>query len=87
MEDLIKSIADKTGISVDQSKTALNLVLDAIKDKLPPALSNQIISVMNGKDLNLTDVFKEAAGDKLDDLKGAASEKLGDLKEGFTKLF
>jgi len=87
MEEIIKEIAAKAGISGDQSKLALDTVLGLLKSKMPEALGGQLEGLLSGKELNLTSVIKEVSGDKLDDLKDSASEKLDDLKDSFKKLF
>jgi hypothetical protein len=87
MEELIKSISEKAGITADQSKTALNTVLGALKDKMPSALGGQLEGLLQGKELNVTSIIKEASADKMGDLKESASEKLDDLKDSFKKLF
>ena len=87
MEELIKSISAKTGISADQAKTALNTVLGALKDKVPASLGGQLESLLAGKELDFSSILKEVSADKVGDLKEAASEKLDDLKDTFKKLF
>ena len=54
MEELIKSISEKTGISADQAKTALNTVLGALKDKVPTSLGGQLEDLLAGKELNIS---------------------------------
>ena len=44
MEALIKLVVDKTGISHEQATTAVNTVVEFIKDKLPPGISGQVES-------------------------------------------
>ncbi len=87
MEELIKSISEKTGISADQAKTALNTVLGALKDKIPASLGGQLEDLLAGKELNISSIIKEVSSDKMGDMKEAASEKLDDLKDSFKKLF
>ncbi len=87
MEELIKTISEKAGLSADQSKSALTTVLGLLKEKMPDALGGQLEGVLLGKELDLASIIKEVSSDKLGDLKGAASEKLDDLKDSFKKLF
>lgn len=87
MEELIKSISEKTGISPDQAKTALSTVLGALKDKIPASIGSQLEGLLAGKELDFASILKEVSSDKVGDLKDAASEKLDDLKDSFKKLF
>lgn len=87
MEEIIKVIAEKTGISADQSRAALTTVLGLLKDKMPEALGNQLEGLLQGKEFNLSSILKEVSSDKMEDLKGAASEKLDDLKDSLKSLF
>jgi hypothetical protein len=87
MEDLIKTISEKAGISADQSKSALTVVLGLLKEKMPDALGGQLEGLLTGKELDWSSIVKEVSADKLGDLKGAASEKIDDLKDSFKKLF
>ena len=87
MEEIIKSISAKAGISESQSKAALDVVMELLKGKLPASLSGQLEGLLAGKELNLSEIVKEVSSDKLEDIKGAASEKLDDLKDSFKKLF
>lgn len=51
MEDLIKLVSDKTGISPDQAKSAVETVLGFLKEKLPAGLGEQLEGVMSGKEI------------------------------------
>ena len=48
MDELIKKVSEKTGISEDQARTAVTTVLGFLKDKLPAPIAGQIESVMGG---------------------------------------
>lgn len=67
MEDLIKMVADKTGISSDQAKTAVETVVGFVKEKLPPGISDQLEGIISGKDVS----------GGLADLAGGLKDKLG----------
>jgi nucleoid DNA-binding protein len=41
MDDLIKLVAEKTGISPEQAKTAVETVMGFVKEKLPPEFPNR----------------------------------------------
>jgi nucleoid DNA-binding protein len=51
MEELIQAVADKTGISPDQARTAIETIIDHLKDKLPMGLGDKIESFLqNGSE-------------------------------------
>jgi hypothetical protein len=49
MDELINQVAQKAGISPDQAKTAVETVLDYLKEKLPAPVAAQIDGVLSGK--------------------------------------
>lgn len=51
MDDLIKMVADKTGISAEQAKSAVETVMEFLKDKLPAGISEQVEGLMSGKEV------------------------------------
>lgn len=48
MEELIKQVAAKTGISEDQARTAVTTVLGFLKTKLPAPIAGQIDNAVGG---------------------------------------
>jgi hypothetical protein len=48
MEELIKQVTSKTGISEDQARTAVTTVLGFLKDKLPAPIAGQLDNVIGG---------------------------------------
>jgi hypothetical protein len=48
MEELIKQVTAKTGISEDQARSAVATVVGFLKDKLPAPIAGQIDSVIGG---------------------------------------
>ena len=48
MEELIQTVADKTGLTPDQAKSAIEAVVGVIKDKLPMGLGDKIESMLQG---------------------------------------
>jgi hypothetical protein len=48
MDELIKMVQDKTGISADQARTAVDTVLGFVKDRLPEPLAGQIEGLLGG---------------------------------------
>jgi uncharacterized protein (DUF2267 family) len=48
MDELVKQVAAKTGISEDQARTAVTTVLGFLKDKLPAPIAGQIEGALGG---------------------------------------
>ena len=48
MDELIKRITEKTGISEDQARSAINTVSGFLKEKLPAPIAGQIDNVLSG---------------------------------------
>jgi len=48
MDELIKQVSAKTGISEDQARTAVNTVLGFLKTRLPAPIAGQIDNVIGG---------------------------------------
>lgn len=53
MDQLIKLVAQKSGITEQQAQTAVKTVLDFIKEKLPPNLASQVDNLAAGKNIDL----------------------------------
>jgi ribosomal protein L31E len=47
MDEIINLVVQKTGISRDQAKTAVETVVNFLKQKLPAPLAGQIDSLLN----------------------------------------
>ena len=60
MEELVKLVSQKTGISVDQARTAVETVLGFIKQILPAPIAAQIDSTLSGG--NMPDLTKGLGG-------------------------
>jgi uncharacterized protein (DUF2267 family) len=48
MEELIKQVTAKTGISEDQARSAVTTVLDFVKGKLPEPIAAQVDNAIGG---------------------------------------
>lgn len=59
MDELIKRITEKTGISEDQARSAVNTVSNFLKEKLPAPIAGQIDIVLSGG--GMTDKLGDAA--------------------------
>lgn len=80
MEDLIKEISDRTGITVEQSKNAVLLLADKMKAKFPKAMHDEIDAVLNGGDFG--DAFKNKmkdAGHKAEDIAKTFAKKADEM--------
>ena len=49
MEELVKQVAAKTGISEEQARTAVTTVLGFVKDRLPAPIAGQIDNAVTGE--------------------------------------
>jgi hypothetical protein len=49
MDELVKQVSAKTGISEEQARTAVTTVLGFLKDKLPAPIAGQIDGVVSGE--------------------------------------
>jgi hypothetical protein len=65
MEELIQEVSEKTGISLDQAKGAIETVIDHLKDKLPMGLGDKIESFLQG------------GSSSTDDLVSGLKDKIG----------
>ena len=48
MDELIKLVSKKTGLSQEMSKTAVETVLNYLKQKLPAPIAGQVDGVLSG---------------------------------------
>lgn len=67
MDQIIKMITDKTGISEEHAATAVQVVTDFLKEKLPAGMGNQVDGLLKGDTSNLGD------------LAGGLKDKLGGM--------
>jgi len=56
MDELVKIVADKVGISEAQAKQAVETVLGFLKDKLPEPIAGQLDAVLDGDVSGLGDL-------------------------------
>lgn len=70
MEDLIRQVAERTGISTEQAQTAVVTVLGFVKGRLPEPLASQLDGFLGGAG---------GGGADLGGLGGAAGSVLGGL--------
>jgi hypothetical protein len=48
MEELVKLVSQKTGLSEDMAQTAVETVIGFLKDKLPAPIAGQIDNILEG---------------------------------------
>ncbi len=66
MDEMIKAVAAKAGISTDQAKAAVETVVGMLKDKLPEPAKSLLAGVVGG---NATGDVAQAAKDVLGGIK------------------
>ena len=59
-QELVRMVAEKTGISEDKARTAAETVIGYLKDKMPAAVSSQLDSAASG----VSGMGKEGLGSK-----------------------
>ncbi len=48
MDELVDLVVEKTGISEEQARQAVEVVLDFIKDRLPKSLAKRLDDIIEG---------------------------------------
>lgn len=77
MEELLKAVAEKTGLPADKAQGAIEAVLDFLKDKLPEPIAGQLENFIGGGDGD-----DSGEGDGLGDLLDKGKGMLGGLLGG-----
>jgi hypothetical protein len=49
MDELVQTLSQKTGLPEDTARLAANTVVNFIKSKLPPSVSNQLDSALSAE--------------------------------------
>jgi uncharacterized protein (DUF2267 family) len=49
MDELVKQVAQKTGITEDQARQAVTVVVNYLKEKLPAPIAAQVDGVLSGQ--------------------------------------
>ena len=57
MDELVKMVAEKVGITETQAKQAVETVLGFLKDKLPEPIAGQLDAVLEGDASGLGDLL------------------------------
>jgi uncharacterized protein (DUF2267 family) len=63
MDELVKEVSKKVGISEKQAQQAVETVMDFLKDKLPAPIASQLESVLSGGEMpDIEDLGKKLGG-------------------------
>ena len=74
MDEVVKQIAERTGISETQARTAVDTVVGFLKNRLPEPIGNQVDSVLAGG--------ANVAGDVIGKVSDVAGGMLGGVLGG-----
>jgi uncharacterized protein (DUF2267 family) len=77
MDELIKQVSQRSGISEDKARTAIDTVVGFLKDRLPDPIAGQVDNVLNSSAGALG-----SAGDAIADRAGDVLGGLGDMFGG-----
>lgn len=70
MEQIIKMVSEKTGISNDQAKMAVETVVGFLKDKMPAGIGSQVESFIKGGTGSVADAAMDGLKDKIGGIFG-----------------
>lgn len=71
MQELIQKVAERTGLSEDKAKTAIDTVVGFLKERLPGPLAGQVDNALNAGGATAVD----KAGDLLGNIGGMFGNK------------
>jgi len=72
MEDLIKMLMERTGISQEQAGVVVEQTLDYVRDRLPESVADQLENVLEGKPFDYKVVMRQ----RLEEVKDDAGESM-----------
>jgi uncharacterized protein (DUF2267 family) len=75
MDELIKQVSERTGISEDKARTAVDTVVGFLKERLPAPIAGQVDNALNS-----------GAG-ALGSAGGAIADRAGDMLGGIGDMF
>lgn len=73
MDELIKQVSQRAGISEDKAREAVNTVVGFLKERLPAPIAGQVDGVLDGAGGTIAGVggaIADKAGDVIGDLGG-----------------
>jgi ribosomal protein L7/L12 len=62
MDELVKLVSEKTGISEEQARQAVETVIGYLKDNLPEPIAGQIDKALSGDGVDVEDLTKGLGG-------------------------
>ena len=62
MDELIKQVTAKAGISEDQARKAVSTVLDFVKTRLPAPIASQVENAISGGGGGVGDIASKVGG-------------------------
>jgi uncharacterized protein (DUF2267 family) len=62
MDELVKKISEKVGITEAQAQQAVDMVLSVLKERLPAPVASQVEAVLKGDVSDLGDVLGGVGG-------------------------
>ncbi len=80
MDELVKQITERTGISAAQAQTAVDTVLGFLKNRLPASLAGQLDALIGGG-ANVAGDLAGTAGDVAGNVLGGLGGMLGGKNE------
>ncbi len=76
MEELVKQVSERSGISEEQARTAVTTVVGFLKERLPAPIAGQVDNVL-GSSAGAIGSGIDAVTDKAGDLLGGLGGMLG----------
>ena len=76
MDELIKQVSQRSGISEDKARTAVNTVVGFLKDRLPDSIAGQVDNVL-GSSAGALGSAGDAIADKAGDVLGGLGDMFG----------
>lgn len=62
MDELINMVAQKTGLTPDKARTAVDTVIGFLKDRVPAPIASQLEGALSGKPSSIGDLTKGISG-------------------------
>lgn len=62
MDEIVKLVSEKSGISESQARTAVQTVMGFLKERLPSPLDQQVEKVLKGGSADLSDDLQKGLG-------------------------
>ncbi|MDX2063775.1 MAG: hypothetical protein SFY70_11985 [Bacteroidia bacterium] len=83
LQEVKQQIMERTGLPEDKALSAIAIVMDTLKSRLPDGIASQLDGVLTGQEFS----YKELMGDKFDEMKDSLGDKFDDVKDGTQQFF